>query len=155
MPADHLKFSPEILKRLGEELTPHADQGVLELVRNSYDADAINCSIVLDATDRPGGTVTILDDGDGMGSDEITNGWLLIGKSAKLTKRRTQLGRLIVGNKGLGRLAALRMGSEVVLRTRPKAHPAREFALTIDWSRYDTVTTVEQVQLAIETDRPT
>ena len=155
MPADHLKFSPEILKRLGEELTPHPDQGVLELVRNSYDADAINCSIVLDATDRPGGTVTILDDGDGMGSDEITNGWLLIGKSAKLTKRRTQLGRLIVGNKGLGRLAALRMGSEVVLRTRPKAHPAREFALTIDWSRYDTVTTVEQVQLAIETEKPT
>jgi signal transduction histidine kinase len=155
MLTDHLKFSPEILRRLGEELTPHPDQGVLELVRNAYDADAINCSILLENTDKTGGTVIIDDDGIGMDSEEITNGWLLIGKSGKVSRRRTNLGRLIVGNKGLGRLAALRLGSEVELRTRPQDSPNNEHSLTIDWSRYEGVTTVEQVDLTVSTDIPT
>jgi signal transduction histidine kinase len=155
MSTDHLKFSPEILRRLGEELAPHPDQGVLELVRNAYDADAIECSVVLEATERPGGTVIIDDNGDGMDSEEITNGWLLIGKSGKVSRRRTSLGRLTVGNKGLGRLAALRLGSEVELRTRPNESPDFEHSLTIDWSRYEDVTTVEQVDLTVQTAAPT
>lgn len=40
MTTEHLRFSTEMLRRLGEELNPHPDQGVLELVRNAYDADA-------------------------------------------------------------------------------------------------------------------
>lgn len=154
MATDHLKFSPEILRRLGEELTPHPDQGVLELVRNAYDADAVNCFVTLKDTDRPCGTVTITDDGDGMTPEEIANGWLLIGKSSKLARRRTTLGRLIVGNKGLGRLAALRLGSQVRLQTRSKSHPKLEHSLTIDWSRYETVGTVEQVPLNIVSVQP-
>lgn len=155
MSKDHLKFSPEILRRLGEELAPHPDQGVLELVRNAYDADAIHCSVAMEATERPGGTVTIEDNGDGMDSEEITNGWLLIGKSGKVSRRRTNLGRLTVGNKGLGRLAALRLGNQVELRTRPKDNPDVEHSLTIDWSRYEDVTTVEQVDLTVQTASPT
>jgi signal transduction histidine kinase len=155
MSTDHLKFSPEILRRLGEELAPHPDQGVLELVRNAYDADAINCSIVLENTERPGGTATIDDDGCGMDSEEITNGWLLIGKSGKVSRRRTDLGRLTVGNKGLGRLAALRLGSQVELRTRPNGKADVEYSLTIDWSRYEGVTTVEQVDLTVQSTAPT
>jgi signal transduction histidine kinase len=150
MTTDHLKFSPEILRRLGEELTPHPDQGVLELVRNAYDADALSCQISIRETDRPGGTVVISDDGVGMDADEIANGWLLIGKSGKEAVRRTKLGRLTVGNKGLGRLAALRMGSEIVLRTRSRTDSAVEHSVTIDWTRYDSAQTVEQVDLSIE-----
>ena len=36
--SDHIKFSPNILICLGEELVPHVEQGVLELVKNSYDS---------------------------------------------------------------------------------------------------------------------
>jgi signal transduction histidine kinase len=155
MVTDHLKFSPEILRRLGEELTPHPDQGVLELVRNAYDADALTCSIALRDSERVGGTITIIDNGDGMKPEDITNGWLLIGKSSKLSRRRTPLGRLIVGNKGLGRLAALRLGSAVRLQTRPKSDPTLEHSLIIDWSRYEAVGTVEQVKLEIVSSKPT
>jgi len=154
MTTDHLKFSPEILRRLGEELTPHPDQGVLELVRNAYDADAVNCSIALQNSEKVGGTVIITDNGDGMTPEDIANGWLLIGKSSKISRRRTALGRLIVGNKGLGRLAALRLGSLVRLQTRPKSDPDSEHSLVIDWSRYEAVGTVEQVELDILTSRP-
>ena len=155
MSTDHLKFSPEILRRLGEELSPHPDQGVLELVRNAYDADAINCCISLENTESPGGTVIVQDDGAGMQGQDITNGWLLIGKSAKVARRRTDLGRLTVGNKGLGRLAALRLGAEVDVRSLPKANQSKEYAVTIDWSRYEGANTVEQVDLEIKEETPT
>ena len=33
MTTEHLHFSTDMLRRLGEELNPHADQGILALVR--------------------------------------------------------------------------------------------------------------------------
>ena len=45
MSIEHFRFSTEMLRRLGEELNPHPDQGVLELVRNAYDADASTCTV--------------------------------------------------------------------------------------------------------------
>ncbi len=41
----HFKFSPSILNRLGEELIPNPDQGIIELVKNAYDADATKCTV--------------------------------------------------------------------------------------------------------------
>ena len=83
----NFRFSTDILRRLGEELNPSPDQGILELVKNAYDADARVCSIELSDTDRSGGTVTVTDDGDGMTAAEIRDGWLVLGRSRK--KRRT------------------------------------------------------------------
>jgi hypothetical protein len=38
--SEHLRFAADVLRRLGEELNPSPEQGMLELVRNAYDADA-------------------------------------------------------------------------------------------------------------------
>src|SRR5687768_10953139 len=111
MSTANLRFSTDILRRLGEELNPHPDQGILELVKNAYDADARSCSIELIDTQRAGGTIRVSDDGDGMDRDAIQNGWLVLGRSRKSVQQLTRLGRIPAGNKGLGRLAALRMGS--------------------------------------------
>ena len=77
----NFRFSSNILKRLGEELNPSASQGLIELVKNSYDADAKECVVVLDDVNNPGGNIHVHDDGIGMGRDEIINGWLVLGKS--------------------------------------------------------------------------
>lgn len=147
----HFKFATEILKRLGEELNPNPDQGILELVKNSYDADAINCVVEVDSSD--GGRVQITDDGVGMNAEVIKNSWLLIGKSSKTIKKETKLGRKPAGNKGLGRLAALRMGRQVTLISRPEDEPTQEYRLVIDWDAFDTAQTVEEVELVIESRR--
>ena len=107
----HLAFDPEILRRLGEELVPHPDQGIVELVRNSYDANATKCVIRMADVDAPGGTVTITDNGDGMSRAAIGEGWLVLGRSSKDRRTLTRLNRVPAGDKGLGRLAALRLGS--------------------------------------------
>ena len=149
MVSEHLRFSPDILRRLGEELVPQIEQGIVELVRNSYDADAVNCRVGLEGVDKPGGTLRIEDDGVGMDHDAIRSGWLILGRSNKPGRSLTALGRRPVGEKGLGRLAALRMGRQVTLSTRPASKPSTEYKLVIDWSKYDAISVVEDVALEI------
>src|SRR5438874_1847289 len=102
MTTEHLRFAPDILRRLGEELVPHPDQGIIELVRNAYDADAKSCRVELLNTETRGGSILVSDDGSGMGLEAIQSGWLVLGRSGKAERRRTKKGRLPVGDKGLG-----------------------------------------------------
>jgi signal transduction histidine kinase len=145
----HLRFSPYILKRLGEELNPNPDHGLIELVRNAFDADAHTCRIRLENVDQANGRIVIEDDGVGMNEEGIENHWLVLGQSAKSVDTPTKLGRIPVGSKGLGRLAALRLGSVAELISRPETDPQFEYHLRIDWDRYDEVAVVEDVELQI------
>jgi C4-dicarboxylate-specific signal transduction histidine kinase len=146
------RFAPDILRRLGEELNPGLDQGVLELVKNAYDADARRCEVKLERVGRRGGTVVVRDDGSGMTADQIVGGWLVIGHSGKSTRTRTRLGRVPAGNKGLGRLAALRLGQVAHVTTRPRAEKGFQHSLTIDWAHFENVRLVEDVSLIVNTE---
>jgi len=123
MSEEKLRFSTAVLRLLGEELNPNPDQGILELVKNAYDADAPSCKVFLEEAHLPGGTIRVVDDGDGMLPDQIRDGWLVVGESEKSATKRSPGGRLFVGSKGLGRLGALRLGRHATLITRPKSEP--------------------------------
>jgi HSP90 family molecular chaperone len=144
------RISPQILRRLGEELNPSADQSILELVKNAYDADARTCTIELQDTDKAGGTLIISDTGDGMDASGIATKWLTLGRSDKSPKLKTRLGRVPAGSKGLGRLAALRMGTSVLLRTRPRLDSKSQYELRIDWEKFDDVSRVDEVEFTIK-----
>lgn len=143
----HLRFATDILRRFGEELNPNPDQGILELVKNAYDADARHCNIELTSMGGPGGTIKVSDDGDGMEESDIEDGWLVLGRSPKTSTITTRLGRIPAGDKGLGRLAALRMGQTTSLVTYPRNDPQREYQLSIDWAKFDAAAVVEEVTL--------
>ncbi len=143
------RFATDILQRLGEELITSLDQGIIELVKNSYDADALNCTVKLIGTDSPGGTVIVTDDGDGMTDDDIRDGWLVLGRSRKASDSRTRLGRLPAGSKGLGRLGALRMGDKALLVTHPSSEPGISYSLELQWSEFASADVVEEVELDI------
>jgi len=150
MSTAHFRFSPSILRRLGEELNPHPDQGILELVKNAYDADARNCVVEISAADGSSAAVRVIDDGVGMDEATIRDGWLLLGESAKtIAQPTTRLGRLPVGNKGLGRLAALRMGNLAALVTRPEVAPKDQLKVQLDWEEFDRAKAVEEVPIQI------
>jgi signal transduction histidine kinase len=150
VPDARIRFAPDILRRLGEELNPSLDQGVIELVKNSYDADARVCRVELLATDRARGTLRVTDDGVGMRLSEIEHGFLVLGRSQKTTRNLTGSGRIPAGNKGLGRLAALRLGQVVDLRSRPASEVDRELHLKIDWADFDHADLVDEVPLTVE-----
>ncbi|MCT4935826.1 ATP-binding protein [Pseudomonas aeruginosa] len=144
----HFRFSPNILVRLGEELNQGMDQSILELIKNSYDADAKLCTVELRNTASPGGDIIVTDNGNGMSADNIRDSWLVLGKSSKNHHQLTGLGRTPSGSKGLGRLAALRMGRSVRLESKLKDEPQSN-VLSVEWDKFDQATTVEDVKLTI------
>jgi signal transduction histidine kinase len=141
----NFKFATGILIRLGEELISNPEHGLIELVKNSYDADATDCTVELKGTNHLGGAIIIRDDGTGMDLKAIDDGWFLIGSSKKSSQKLTQLGRQPAGNKGLGRIAALRLGNQVRLVTRPKDEPGIEYSLIINWEDFEKVDVVEAI----------
>lgn len=146
------RFSPTILTRLGEELVPNIDQAIIELVRNSYDADATRCSIQLKDVKELGGTIVLEDDGSGMLRKDIEDGWLVLGGSSKeSTKLTPKKNRRTVGDKGLGRLAALRAAKTALMVTRHDSEPAKgALSVEVNWKDFDKVSVVEDVKLPIE-----
>ena len=143
------RVSTDILRRLGEELITSLDQGLVELVKNAHDADARECTVELRNVEEPGGTVIITDNGDGMSRNDILDGWLVLGRSRKVARERTPLGRWPAGSKGLGRLGALRMGDEVRLVTRPRGQPFFEHSLCIRWPDFENRDVIDDVELPI------
>ena len=126
------------------------DQGIVELIKNSYDADALKCTVELKDSDSPGGTVVVTDDGYGMSSEDIRDGWLILGRSRKVARERTPRNRLPAGSKGLGRLGALRMGEKVLLATRPYGEMGTEYSIHIRWDDFDQSNVIEDVALDIQ-----
>ena len=153
MSTARIRFAPDILRRLGEELNPHPAVGIIELVKNSYDADAHECTVTLQDVDQQGGLVEITDDGDGMTIQQIEQGWLVLGHSQKDKSRRTRLGRIPAGSKGLGRLAALRLGRYAHLETRPRSDRAFEYEMLIDWKLFDNASLIDDVDLTIDVSK--
>lgn len=149
----NFRFSAEVLRRLGEELNPNPSQGLLELVKNAYDADATECTVSLEKIDRSGGLIKIVDNGDGLTLNQIRDGWLVLGRSGKDPRKTTRLGRIPSGSKGLGRLAALRLGARANLTTRPRDKKGQEFSLRINWEEFGEAEIVEEVSLDIKSRR--
>jgi signal transduction histidine kinase len=146
----HIRFSTHIIKRLGEELNPSIDQSILELVKNSYDANATTCVVTLSNVAEVGGSIDIDDNGDGMDANGIIDGWLVLGQSSKSSSVRTRLGRIPAGSKGLGRLAALRMGSKAELESVPRLDRNSKYYLSINWYSFDNARLVDDVTLDVQ-----
>lgn len=144
----HIRFATSILSRLGEELNPNIDQGILELVKNAYDADARECqvSLVKDEDGQP--MITVSDDGRGMDAEDIVDGWLVLGSSKKQTSQLTPLGRRPAGNKGLGRLAALRLGHRARMVSQPVGAQV-EYEVRFDWDDFDGAATVDEIGIVV------
>jgi signal transduction histidine kinase len=152
-PPSGFRFAPSILARLGEELVPNLDQAIIELVRNSYDADATICTVEIKLTQAHGGTIIVSDNGNGMTESQIKNNWLVLGGSSKSSQSLTPKGRRTVGDKGLGRLAALRAGTSVKMITRtPNVEATKAHSIEINWANYDNVRVVEEVVFPTEPD---
>ncbi|WP_370194986.1 ATP-binding protein [Aurantimonas coralicida] len=71
-----------LIRELGERLVRQPDVAMLELVKNSYDADATECAVTV-GNDR----LVISDDGNGMNFADFRDGWMRLGTSSKGTAR--------------------------------------------------------------------
>ncbi|HVO55257.1 MAG TPA: ATP-binding protein [Solirubrobacterales bacterium] len=145
----------QLFRELGELLVGSDATALLELVKNSYDADATVVTVYgqrLDSKSR--GQILVIDDGDGMNLKQFRAGFLrLAGRSKTLGKRRSvRFGRRYTGEKGVGRLATHKLARLIEVESVPfsKEGRPRGVRATVDWSRIEKLKTVEQAGKAVD-----
>lgn len=118
-------------KLIGRENVSKLDGAILELVKNTYDADASTCLIYYEkSTD----TLYIADNGTGMTESVIKKHWMTIGSSSKKVKFMSQKGRIQTGAKGIGRFALDRIADKCSLLTISKEE---HLLWNVDWDVFE------------------
>ncbi len=133
-----------LISILGDQLISDKWVGVIELVKNSYDADAENVFVRFNEFEKNSkfaeSMIEIEDDGKGMTLDTILNIWMKPATPNKLNlkkqgnKRYTEKGRVMQGDKGVGRFAVYKLGYLVEVYT--KTIDSDEVKLTLDFKSY-------------------
>jgi signal transduction histidine kinase len=149
------KFRPRarLLLQLGDQLIKNESIALVELVKNSYDADASTVDILMYQPDIPEqGTIIIEDDGHGMNADTVANVWLEPGSDFKSQKVRNlefspKYHRLPIGEKGIGRFGVHKLGNVIEMTTR--AADNREVYVHIDWTNFSQYQYLEDVPIKI------
>lgn len=103
------------LKHLGINLYSNTPSVLSEIVANSWDADAKNVEITISQNPDK---IQILDDGTGLSFDDINEKFLKIGYEKRKGKiEKTELGRHIMGRKGIGKLSMFSIANTVEVHT--------------------------------------
>ncbi len=167
-----LKIAAHVVIQLGQELVTDMEQAFLEVAKNAYDADSETCKIFIDPEwkadahseiykDYAGirlnevkngtaiGKISITDSGVGADEKGVSKGWLTISASLKrgntiAGKVKTPKGRVPVGDKGLGRLATMKMGDLLIFRTSVEGEEI-ERVTWFSWSDCSAKRTIDEV----------
>ena len=112
-----LNIDPRILELLGPSLYTNIYYILAELIANAYDADAHNVYIIASKDD-----ITVEDDGSGMSYQhgDIEH-YLNVAKESRLSEDQSLTAsgtRRKMGRKGVGKLAALSVSENVLVKTR-------------------------------------
>lgn len=151
----HFKTNVQLKSIIGKDLINHDNIAILELVKNSFDADAKNVTVTYlnlkDNDDNNNKTFSentsrliIQDNGLGMDLEGIQDKWLNIAYSEKKINK-TQHKRRMAGAKGVGRFSCDRLGEYLNLYAKTKEDS--EYAkLTIDWKLFEIEDEKKEIQ---------
>ena len=97
-------FEPtgRLIMSIGKDLIKDLPAALVELVKNSYDADASYVKITY-IKNEDGLNIIVEDDGHGMSQDTVLNAWMVPSTDYKLKKKNSPKGRVYQGRKGIGR----------------------------------------------------
>lgn len=144
-------INPHVIRQLGAELVSDNVTALLELIKNSYDADATYVNIEINTTgiyqdsyvnsEAHKGYIVVEDNGFGMDEETLLKSWLIISYSKKRAvngvKPKTPKGRTPLGDKGLGRLSTQRLANRCEIFTKKQESEA--FHVGFKWSDFDKV----------------
>lgn len=139
------KTSGNMMKELGRESISNQNVAILELLKNSYDAKSTKVEINFEGINTQNPKLEISDNGNGMTYEDLTNKWMVLASPHKRVQV-TNGKRVIMGQKGLGRLASESIGSKTILITKPE-NTKEGFKVVFDWNEYEKKNTyIDQVK---------
>lgn len=147
------KVSARAGKLLGRENFSNPEGAIIELVKNSYDADAKNCLVLFEIPTnkikdsdgkeieipiREKSILYIIDNGEGMTKKTIEDHWMQIGTGNKEIDYISDDERTKTGAKGIGRFALDRLGYDTEMWTlSKKATDNIGCFWKMDWNQFD------------------
>jgi signal transduction histidine kinase len=124
---------------IGRDLIKDSLAALLELVKNSYDADASVVQIIFTAISKEGEDaflkIVIKDNGHGMSYDTVVKKWMIPSTDDKLRRRYSPGERLMQGRKGIGRYAAAILGDEMLMETVDKNSTKTQ--VLVNWKDFE------------------
>lgn len=114
-----MEYAGGLVKHLGLSMYRGAVPAIAELMANSWDADARHVRVLVPfGQGLDSQTITVTDDGQGMTWEDVQEHYLLIGRDRRAEEGNlTGGGRLVMGRKGLGKLAGFGIARVVEVRT--------------------------------------
>jgi signal transduction histidine kinase len=158
------KVSARTAKLIGLENFSTEEGAVIELVKNTYDADANNCILIFDLKikkekiineegneieiekfEKENSSIYIIDNGIGMYDKIIQNQWMTIGTDNKLYEHTTEAGRIKTGAKGIGRFALNRLGMLTNMTSLPTLLEIEDIDGKVDEDLKEQTTKTKQI----------
>lgn len=137
---------------IGEDLIQDQYAAIVELVKNCYDADSPDATIVFHGIPEDDCLeIRVEDHGHGMSTKDIINKWLVPSTDYKLNVRKSPHGRTMQGRKGIGRYAASILGDDLKLQTVDCS--GIETVLYIQWEQLAQYQYLDQIQIPIKTKK--
>lgn len=143
-----IRPSARLLHTIGRDLVKDHFAALVELVKNSYDADSPDAIIHLKYDETASLlNITISDHGHGMDRDTVVNKWLVPATSDKLSRRTSPNGRPLQGRKGIGRFAAAVLGDRVSLETKVDRQP--RIGLSLNFAEFTGDKYLEDIDISL------
>jgi len=126
---------------------------VAELIANAWDADAESVEVTLpEDVHEPGATIVVRDFGQGMTFEEVNDYYLHIGHERRIRGERSPSGRLVMGRKGIGKLAGFGIAEDIVVTSVKDGHLTE---LKLNYTELKSLQTVANHRLKPLRDEPT
>lgn len=139
-----------LINLIGEELISDEAVAVVELVKNAYDADATEVRVAFEnGVDGYPSRIVVSDNGIGMNLETVLGTWLEPGTPNKKRDDRSEGGRIVLGAKGIGRFAAARLGTTLMLETSSEDNSS-VVALLLEWGAFTDDGYLDDVNLTYE-----
>jgi hypothetical protein len=145
--AENLYFDSDasIVRRVGRESISNPIVALVEIIKNSYDADATKVRIIIEDIKHGEGIIRIVDDGSGMTSEELSKKWMVLSTDDKernpLTAKRK---RIKIGEKGIGRMGMEGVSKKLEIISKPLTSN-KMFRIEIDWDKYSPGTLLNKI----------
>lgn len=125
------------ISQLGRELVTDFVTALVELIKNSYDADAYGVKIIIDKPNTPESKIILIDTGSGMTQEDFENRWMVIGTNNKVTEPFTAKGRKKAGKKGIGRFSVERIAEKVSVYSFTDTE--QPYKVKINWNSFEDI----------------
>ncbi len=137
---------------IGKDLIHDNSAAVVELVKNAYDADSPDVQVEFKKSPtRSGYSIIISDHGHGMSRDDVIDKWMVPSTRDKFDKRISRGGRVMQGNKGVGRYAASILGTDLFFET--VTPEGEKTTASFEWNKFESAEYLDDVGIPIETTK--